>query len=386
MRNVTAVTVARSDYGILLPVLRALKADPEIDLRLMVAGMHLAPEFGSTWRAIEADGFTIDDRVEMLVASDSPEGIALSMGIGAMGFARVYSRRRPDILLAIGDRAEMHAAVIAALPFTIPVAHIHGGEVSIGAIDDALRHSMTKLSHLHFVATERCAGRVKQMGEEPWRVTVSGAPGLDNLRDVSILTPAELEARFLLKLSPPPLLVTFHPVTLEYDRTDWYAGELLAALTEIKMPVIFTLPNADTNGRLVAKMIDDYVATRPDAYLVENLGTQAYFSVMAVAAAMVGNSSSGLIEAPSFRLPVVNIGNRQQGRCRAANVIDVGYERAEIARGIRRATAPAFRAGLRHLINPFGDGTAAATIVRRLKGVALDDKLIRKRFVEYQTG
>ena len=177
MRKVTAITVARSDYGILLPVLRVLKADRDIELRLIVAGMHLAPEFGSTWRAIEADGFTIDERVEMLVASDTPEGVAKSMGIGTMGFAASYSRHRPDILLTIGDRPEMHAAVIAALPFTIPVAHIHGGEVSLGAIDDALRHSMTKLSHLHFVATERCARRVRQMGEEAWRVTVSGAQG-----------------------------------------------------------------------------------------------------------------------------------------------------------------------------------------------------------------
>jgi len=320
-----------------------------------------------------------------LLLSDTPEGIAKSMGLGTIGFAQVYGRRRPDILLALGDRAEMHAAVVAALPFTIPVAHIHGGEVSFGAIDDAMRHSITKLSHLHFVATQRCAERIVQMGEEPWRVTVSGAPALDNLQQLPILSPKELESRFPIKVTPAPLLVTFHPVTLEFDHTAWYVSELLAALTEVKLPVVFTKPNADTNGRIISKMIEDYVAGRPDAYLVDNLGTQAYFSLLKVAAAMVGNSSSGLIEAPSFQLPVVNIGTRQQGRCRAANVIDVGYERAAIVAGLHRALAGGFRAGLRTLINPFGTGTAAARIVSRLKTVALDDTLIRKNFHDLDT-
>jgi UDP-hydrolysing UDP-N-acetyl-D-glucosamine 2-epimerase len=393
MRKITAVTVARSDFGILLPVLRRIQQDPDLELRLVVSGMHLAPEFGLTWRAIEADGFAIDDRVEMLLSSDTSEGIAKSMGLGTIGFAQVYGRHRPDILLTLGDRAEMHAAVVAALPFTIPVAHIHGGEVSYGAIDDALRHSITKLSHLHFVATERCAARVVQMGEEPWRVTVAGAPALDNLRHMPLLSTRELEKRFGLCLTPPPLLVTFHPVTVEFAHTARYMSELLAALQEANLPVVFTKPNADTNGRVAVKLIEEFVAGRsrkggtdrlsgPQAYLVDNLGTQAYFSLMNVAAAMVGNSSSGLIEAPSFRLPVVNIGNRQQGRCRAANVIDVGYERAAIAQGIRRALQPDFRASLRDLVNPFGAGTAADTIVTRLKETALEDRLIRKRFWE----
>jgi UDP-hydrolysing UDP-N-acetyl-D-glucosamine 2-epimerase len=382
MRTITAVTVARSDYGILLPVLRRLQEDPELELRLIVSGMHLSPEFGLTYRAIEADGFAIDDRVEMLLSSDTPEGIAKSMGLGTAGFAQAYARRPPDILLALGDRAEMHAAVVAALPFLIPVAHVHGGEVSLGAIDDALRHSITKMSHLHFVATERCARRVVQMGEEPWRVTVSGAPGLDNLKQIRLLSSQELESRFGLRLTPAPLLVTFHPVTLEFAETARYVEELLAALAEVNLPMVFTKPNADTNGRVALQMIEKFVADRPDAYLVDNLGTQAYFSLMTVAAAMVGNSSSGLIEAPSFRLPVVNVGNRQQGRCRAANVIDVDYDRAAVVQGIRKALQPDFRARLQQLVSPFGTGTAAETIVKRLKEVSLDDALIRKRFCE----
>jgi UDP-N-acetylglucosamine 2-epimerase (non-hydrolysing)/GDP/UDP-N,N'-diacetylbacillosamine 2-epimerase (hydrolysing) len=385
MRHITAVTVARSDYGIFLPVLRRLRDDPDIQLHLIAAGMHLSPEFGLTIRAIEADGLPIDDRVEMLLSSDSPEGIAKSMGLGTIGFAQVYGRRRPDILLTLGDRAEMHAAVIAALPFKIPVAHIHGGEISLGAIDDALRHSMTKLSHLHFVATERCARRVVQMGEESWRVTVSGAPALDNVKQMTLLSASELETRFEIKLDPPPLIVTLHPVTLEYEHTEHYVAELLAALEEVDLPIVFTKPNADTNGRIALQMVEEFVRDHPRAFLVDNLGTQAYFSLMNVAAAMIGNSSSGLIEAPSFRLPVVNIGTRQQGRCRAANVIDVGYESREILQGIRRALTAGFRAELRHLVNPFGNGNAAEIIVHRLKEVPLDDRLLRKQFYEVDT-
>jgi UDP-N-acetylglucosamine 2-epimerase (non-hydrolysing)/GDP/UDP-N,N'-diacetylbacillosamine 2-epimerase (hydrolysing) len=346
--------------------------------------MHLSPEFGLTVRAIEADGLPIEDRVEMLLSSDSPEGIAKSMGLGTIGFAQVYGRQRPDILLTLGDRAEMHAAVLAALPFKIPVAHIHGGEISLGAIDDALRHSMTKLSHLHFVATERCARRVVQMGEEPWRVTVSGAPALDNLHQMKLFSVRELETRFHLTLDPPPLIVTFHPVTLEYEHTERYVGELLAALEEVDRPIVFTKPNADTNGRVALQRMEQFVRQRQNAFLVDNLGTQAYFSLMKVAAAMVGNSSSGLIEAPSFALPVVNVGNRQQGRCRAANVIDVSYDRGAILQGLRGALEPAFREKLRHLENPFGHGQAAEAIVSRLKAVPLDDRLIRKRFHDLQ--
>ncbi|MBI4280136.1 MAG: UDP-N-acetylglucosamine 2-epimerase (hydrolyzing) [Armatimonadetes bacterium] len=382
MRTIGVVTVGRSDYGIYLPILREIQEQPDLRLHLMVSGMHLSPEFGLTVEVIEADGFVIGDRVEMLLSSDTPEAIAKSMGLGTIGFAQAYARCRPDILVVLGDRFEMHAAALAALPFKIPIAHIHGGEITEGAIDDALRHGLTKLAHLHFVATEEYARRVRQMGEEPWRVVVSGAPSLDNLGGITLLEPQDLAARYGLPLDEPPLLVTYHPVTLEYEQIEWQVRELLGALETFDLPVIFTRPNADTGGRIIARLIREYIEARPGARLEDTLGTQAYFSMMAAAAVMVGNSSSGIIEAPSFGTPVVNIGSRQAGRIRAPNVIDVGYERGEIAVAIRRALSPEFRRSLQGMKNPHGDGHAAEVIVRRLREVSLDRRLIVKRFVD----
>jgi UDP-hydrolysing UDP-N-acetyl-D-glucosamine 2-epimerase len=378
------VTVARSDYGIYLPILRKIQADPDLYLHLMVAGMHLSPEFGLTVNHIEADGFEIGERIEMLLSSDSPSGIAQSMGLGVIGFARAYAHFRPDIVVVLGDRFEMYTAALAALSFKIPVAHIHGGEITEGAIDDALRHSITKLSHLHFVATAEYARRVLQLGEEPWRIVISGAPSLDNINAIELLGAHQLEEQYGVNLDRPPLLVTFHPVTLEYEQTAWQVGELLAALDSSALPVIFTMPNADTGGRIIVRMIESFVDNHDSAWLLDNLGLQGYFSLLSCAAAMVGNSSSGIIEAPSFQLPVVNIGSRQQGRIKAANVIDVGYEREAIVEGIMRAIQPEFRRNLSELRNPYGSGNASEKIVRRIKEVKLDEKLISKRFYDLE--
>ena len=381
MRTVGVVTVGRSDYGHYLPLLRRIGETDGLRLHLIVAGSHLAPEFGSTVTMIEADGFEVADRIEMLLSSDTPHGIAKSMGLGVMGFAESFARApRPDVLVLLGDRFEMHAAALAALPFKIPVAHIHGGEITRGAIDDALRHSMTKLSHLHFVATEEYARRVIQLGEEPWRVLVTGGIGLDNVRSVPLLERPELETAVGLSLDEPTLLVTFHPVTLEFEEAEWQTGELLSALGTADLPVVFTAPNADTGGRSVRALIEAFVQSTPRSTLVESLGTRAFFSMMSVAAAMVGNSSSGIIEAPSFGLPVVNIGTRQEGRTRAANVIDVGYRREEILDGVRRALDPSFRQSLRDMANPYDAGGAAELIVDRLASIDLDRALVTKRF------
>lgn len=382
MRTVGVVTVGRSDYGIYLPILRKIHQDPELHLHLVVAGMHLSPEFGHTVKTIEDDGFEIVERVEMLPSSDAPEAIGKSMGLGLIGFSQAYARFRPDILLVLGDRFEMHAAALAALPFKIPVAHIHGGELTEGAIDDALRHSITKLSHLHLVSNEEYGRRVIQMGEESWRVVVCGSPGLDNLHSIRLLSRAELAKRLGLNLDRPPLLVTFHPVTLEYEQTDWQMRELLRALHSVDFSFVFTMPNADTGGRVITRLIKEFVEECPSASLVPNLGTQGYFSMMACAVAMVGNSSSGIVEAPSLELPVVNVGTRQKGRVRAANVIDVGYGCDEILSGIKEATAPEFRANLKGLRNPYGDGHAAEAIVKHLKDIVLDNRLLVKHFVD----
>lgn len=383
MRTVGVVTIGRSDYGIYLPLLRAIKADPDLQLHLFVSGMHLSPEYGLTVEDIEADGFEITSRVEMLLSSDTPEGISKSMGMGALGFAQAYTNTRPDILVVLGDRFEMHAAALAALPFKIPVAHIHGGEITQGAIDDALRHSMTKLSHLHFVSTREYAQRVIQLGEEPWRVVVSGAPGLDNLAHTPLLTREEFFTQFEIQWGDAPfLLVTYHPVTLEYERAEWQTAELLAALEMVNLPVIFTQPNADTGGRVIAQMIADFVDAHPNAQLINNLGTQGYFSVMAHAAAMIGNSSSGIIEAASFELPVVNLGSRQAGRVRGANVIDVDHPREAVLEGIRLALSPRFRTDLSGMKNPYSEGEAAQTIITALKQAQLDERLIVKHFYD----
>lgn len=382
MRTIGLVTVGRSDYGIYRSVLRALAAELDLKLQLYVTGMHLAPEFGSTVSMIEADGYPIAERIETLISSDSPDGIGKAMGLGLLGFSQAFARLRPDVLVVLGDRFDMYPAALAALPHRIPVAHIHGGEVSFGAIDDSLRHSLTKLSHLHFVTTAAYARRVVQLGEEPWRVQVSGAPALDDLATQPRLSATELESRFGISLAQPPLLVTFHPVTLEYDRTPEQIAELLGALDDAGHPVILTAPNADTAGRIVRSAVEKYVAGRENAWLVENFGQQAYFSILPLAAAMVGNSSSGIIEAASFGLPVVNIGNRQAGRDRGPNVIDAAHTRADIAAAIRRATALDFRAAIQTVKNPYqsATGSAAAVIVERLKTVSLDDALLCKKF------
>jgi UDP-N-acetylglucosamine 2-epimerase (non-hydrolysing)/GDP/UDP-N,N'-diacetylbacillosamine 2-epimerase (hydrolysing) len=375
------VTTGRADYGIYRPVLDLVRADPGLKLHLVVSGMHLSPEFGLTVKEIEADGFEIGEKVETLLSSDSSEGIAKSMGLAVIGFAQAFAHSSIDLLVVLGDRFEMHAAALAALPFKIPVAHIHGGEITMGAIDDALRHSMTKLSHLHFVATEAYARRVIQLGEQPWRVILCGAPSLDNLKLLDLPDWQSVREKFGLRLENGPfLLVTFHPVTLEYEQTEWQVGELLAALDEMGLPCLFTMPNADTHGRVIRQMVQAFVQVHPESQAVENLGTQGYFSLMSSASTMVGNSSSGMVEAASFELPVVNIGIRQQGRVSGVNVIQVGYSRQEVLQGIQKAISPGFKASLKGIENPYGRGYAALKIVEVLRTIAIDQKLLVKRF------
>jgi UDP-hydrolysing UDP-N-acetyl-D-glucosamine 2-epimerase len=381
MRTIGVVTGGRSDYGIYLPILRRIRQDPDLKLHLIVTGMHLAHQFGFTVKEIQQDGFEIGDRIEMLLMSDTPEGIAKSLGIGVMGFAESYARFRPDILLVLGDRFEMLAAVVAALSFKIPVAHIHGGESTEGAIDELIRHAMTKMSHLHFASTESHARTIIQMGEEPWRVMVSGAPGLDNLSEIHLLSPDELKEHYGITLKQWTLLVTYHSVTLEFEETEAQMHGLLDALSEVDCQVIFTYPNADTQNHLITEMIHDFANRCPErSQIVPSLGTRGYFSLISRVSAMVGNSSSGIIEAASFKLPVVNIGNRQRGRLKGKNVIDVGYSKTEIVRGIRQALSGEFKAGLSDLTNPYGDCHAAERIVDRLKGLKVDGSLLQKRF------
>ena len=381
MRVITVVTTSRADYGIYLPLLRKINNDSDLELRLIVSGAHLSPEFGYTVKEIEADGFHVDDCVEVLLSSDSPIGVSKAMGLGVLGFTEIFSRYHPDVLVVLGDRFEMHSAALAALPFRISVAHIHGGEVTMGAIDDSLRHSMTKLSHLHFVSTSEYAQRVIQLGEEPWRVVISGAPSLDNLDLVALMSPEAFSTRTGFSAVDPFLLVTFHPVTLEFDKAAEQTNALVSALERVAMPVLITLPNADTGGRAVRDVLLTFSNRSSYCKAVDNLGTQAYFSAMRYAAAMIGNSSSGIVEAASFGMPVVNIGSRQEGRVRGDNVIDVGCRSEEIVKGINTALDANFKNKLTGMKNPYGDGRASERIVEMLKAVDLD-KLFPKRFFD----
>jgi len=380
-RRVGVVTVGRSDYGHLRPVLEAIRRAPDLELLLFVAGMHLASEFGLTVRDIEADGFPISARVEMLGGGDTPEAVAAATGRGVTGFGEAFARVRPDLLVVLGDRFEMLAAAVAALPFALSVAHIHGGEVSEGAMDNQIRHAITKLAHLHFASAEPHARRIAAMGEEPWRIHTAGAPGLDRLATTEPLSRAALARELGLPEAGPWLLVTFHPVTLEYRETAAHVDELLAAIEKTDGFIVITYPNADTSGRVIMERIEEFAGRHPRrCRLAKSLGERLYLSLLRHADLMIGNSSSGLIEAPSFGLPVVNVGSRQRGRLRGANVIDVEPSREDILRGIEAAQAPAFRARARAAANPYGDGRAAPRIVEVLRAIPIDARLVQKRF------
>ncbi|PYM71186.1 MAG: UDP-N-acetylglucosamine 2-epimerase (hydrolyzing) [Candidatus Rokuibacteriota bacterium] len=382
-KRIGVVTVSRSDYGHLRPVLEALRRAPDLELLLLVAGMHLASEFGLTVRDIEADGFPISARVEMLGGGDTPEAVAAATGRGVAGFGEAFARLRPDVVVVLGDRFEMLAAAVAALPFALPVAHIHGGEVSEGAMDNQIRHAITKLAHLHFASAEPHARRIAAMGEEPWRIHTVGAPGLDRLATTEPLPRAALARELGLPEAGPWLLVTFHPVTLEYRDTAAHIDELLAALEKTDGFIVITYPNADTAGRLIIERIEEFAGRHPRrCRLAKSLGERLYLSLLRHADLMIGNSSSGLIEAPSFGLPVVNVGSRQRGRLRGANVIDVEPSREDILRGIEAAQALPFRVRARAAANPYGDGHAAPRIVEILRSVPIDVRLVQKRFGE----
>jgi UDP-hydrolysing UDP-N-acetyl-D-glucosamine 2-epimerase len=384
MRAIGVVTVARSDYGHLLPLLEALERAPDVDLLVYVAGSHLESPFGvRTGDLVEADKWRITARIPMGITDDAPATIAAATGRGVTGFAAEFARRRPDLLVVLGDRYEMLSAAVAALPFALPVAHLHGGEVTEGAIDEQIRHAITKLAHLHFVAAEPYAARVRQLGEEPWRVHCVGAPGLDRLRAGGSLSREEIGRRLGRPLGRPTVLVTFHPETLAVADVPRQAEELAAALEKVEGEIILTAPGTDTGYRAISAALDRLAGRRPLTRLGATLGDDVYTSLLREADVMVGNSSSGLIEAPTFRLPVVNVGDRQRGRLHAANVIDVEHDRQAIAGAIRRALEPAFRDALAGLVNPYGDGHAAPRIARVLREIELGPRLTRKRFVDH---
>lgn len=380
MKSICVVTGTRADYGLLRWVMEGIRQSPELELQVIATGMHLSPEFGLTYREIEADGFMIDRKVEMLLSSDTAVGVAKSMGLAMIGFADAFAALNPDLVLVLGDRYEIFAAVSAAMIARIPIAHLHGGEATEGLIDEPIRHSITKMSHLHFVAAEEYRQRVIQLGEDQARVFLVGGLGIDNILKLPLLDRSALEASLDFKFGKRNLLITFHPVTLEQDTATAQMGELLAALDALKdTHLIFTMPNADTGGRVLFEMIEAFVAQRSYAKAYTSLGQLRYLSAIAQVDAVVGNSSSGLIEVPSFKKGTINIGDRQRGRLKAASVIECEPNRASIAQALQRLYEPSFQADLSSVQNPYGVGGASEAIVRNLEQISFND-LLKKRF------
>ena len=382
-RKICVITGTRAEYGLLRWVMQGIKNEPELTLQIIVTGMHLSPEFGLTYRDIEQDGFQIDRKVEMLTSSDTAVGIAKSMGLGLIGFADALHELNPDLIVVLGDRFEIFSAVSAALVARIPVAHLHGGEATEGLIDEAIRHSITKMSHLHFVAAAEYRQRVIQLGEQPDRVFLVGGLGIDNINSLKLLDSAALEASLNFKLGPKNLLITFHPVTLETATATEQMSELLAALAELdNTQLIFTMPNADTDGRVMISMVEEFVAQHTNACAYKSLGQLRYLSCVSHVDGVIGNSSSGLAEVPSFKKGTINIGDRQRGRLQAASVINCDPTRQSIAAAVKQLYSINFQMSLSKIRNPYGEGGASEKILQIIKSVGVGD-LLKKHFYDF---
>jgi GDP/UDP-N,N'-diacetylbacillosamine 2-epimerase (hydrolysing) len=379
-RKVCIVTGTRAEYGLLRWAMEEVRAHPDLEFQLVVTGMHLSPEFGLTYRDIERDGFRIDRKIEMLTSSDTPVGITKSMGLGMIGFAEAYAELRPDVVLVLGDRFEIFAAAASAMAARIPIAHLHGGESTEGVIDEAIRHSITKMSHLHFVAAEQYRRRVVQLGEDPSRVFLVGALGIDSISRLTLMTREALASDLGFEFGARNLLVTFHPVTLETGTVVEQMDELLSALAECSdTRLIFTMPNADTDGRVIIRMIDKFVATHSNAKAFASLGQLRYLSCLAQVDGVVGNSSSGLIEAPTFGKGTINIGARQAGRLQASSIINCAPKCADIRAALTRLYSIEFQAALADVRNPYGEPGASAKIVDIIASAKLEG-ILNKHF------
>ena len=384
-RKICIVTGTRAEYGLLTPLIGAVEADGSLELQLVVTGAHLAPEFGETNRAIEADGFPIAAKIEMLLSGNTPVGVTKSMGVELIGLADVLARLEPDIIVLLGDRYEILAAAAAALMFNIPIAHIHGGETTEGAVDEGIRHAVTKMAALHFASRQRHAERILQMGENPAHVYEVGAIGLDNIFNLKLLSLEELSRQLGFPLGEKFLLVTYHPVTArgKTDRAADPLSELMNALDKFPdYKVLITKANSDVGGREINERWDAFAAAEPSRVACRaSLGQLRYLSALKYAAALVGNSSSGLIEAPIMHTPTVNLGDRQKGREREKSVIDCDETEAAIAKGISRALSPEFQARAQSVVVPHFDGQIARNIKNILRDIPLEG-LCRKHFFE----
>ena len=381
-RKVCVITGTRAEYGLLYWLLKEIQNDKELELQLIVTGMHLSPEFGLTYKEIEKE-FKINKKIEMLLSSDTPVGISKSMGLAQISFAEAYAELKPDILIVLGDRYEIFSCVSAAMIAQIPIAHLHGGETTEGAFDESIRHSITKMSHLHFTAADEYKNRVIQLGENPSRVFNVGGLGIENIKRLKLLTKEEFEKSIDFKLNKKNILVTFHPVTLENSTAQEQFQELLNAVDELKdTNIIFTKANSDTDGRVINQMIDEYVAKNAHKSIgFTSLGQLRYLSALQYVDAMVGNSSSGLAETPSFKIGTINIGDRQKGRIKANSVIDCEPNKQSIQSAFEKNYSDNFQNKLQTVQNPYGNGCASKEIVEILKNINLDN-IVKKSFYD----
>lgn len=381
MRKICVITGSRAEYGLLSGLMQQIKEVDDLSLQVIATNMHLSPEFGLTYREIEKDGFKIDKRVEMLLSSDTANATTKSVGLAMIGFADAYEDLSPDLIVVLGDRYEILAAVSAALFFKIPVAHLHGGEITEGAYDDAIRHAITKMSHLHFTSTESYRKRVIQLGENPDHVFNVGAIGVENIKNEQLLSKDELERDLQFQFGERSILVTFHPVTMEQSTAYQQCVNLLDALdAHPEYKLLFTFPNSDTDGRIIMELIKQFVARNSGrAIAVASLGKIRYLSALQYVSAVVGNSSSGIIEVPSFGIPTLNIGNRQKGRIAAPSVIHSGASKSEIEQGLSRIFTLEVLSVAAKRDNPYDKNGTTQSIVRVLKSCSLDH-IIQKSF------
>ena len=380
--KICIVTGTRAEYGLLYWTIKKLISDKYFEVKLLVTGMHLSPEFGLTYKQIEKDGNKIDRKIEMLLSSDSAAGVSKSIGVGIIGFADAYSDLKPDLVLLLGDRFEIFAAATAAMIAKIPIAHCHGGEATEGLIDESIRHSITKMSHLHFTSTKEYRKRVIQLGEQPNRVFNVGALGIENINKLKLLNRSDFEKSIDFKLLKQVFLITFHPVTLEKSTAEEQFKNLLIALKTFKNTTfIFTMPNADNDGRIIIDLIHDFVLNNiQTSKSFTSLGQVRYLSAIKHANVVIGNSSSGLIEVPSFNKPTINIGDRQRGRVFGPSVINCKPLKKDIIDSIVIALSKTFTQKILKTKNPYGRINSSIEIIRILKKVSIDTDLVKKRF------
>jgi len=383
-KKIAVLTATRAEYGLLRRIIKALNNTGEFETEVVVTGTHLSPEFGLTYLEIQNDHIPIARKIEILLSSDTPIGISKSMGLAIISFAEYFDESRPDALIVLGDRYETLAVCCAAMNAKIPIVHLYGGETTEGAVDEAIRHSITKMSYLHFTATEQYRRRVIQLGEHPDRVFTVGAMGIENILTTELLSKRELEESISFSLDKPYAVVTFHPVTLESESAKEQFEEILLAFAKNDgMKYIFTKANADADGRIINQMIEEYVSDNTDAICFESLGSLRYLSAVKYSSVVIGNSSSGLIEVPSLKVPTINIGDRQKGRMQADSVINCPANAVEVDRAMQLACSKKFRDKLADVKNPYGDGKTSEKIVKVLKKVFAHNEVnLKKKFYD----